>query len=52
MRFSIAVLVAATSAMLLTGGVTVASTLDRPAIPRPVGFSAVDTEPMGPVTHR
>lgn len=55
MRFSIAVLVAATAAMLLTSGLTVACTLDRPAVPRPVGYTQIGTDTATPaiaVTHR
>lgn len=40
MRFCTTVTVAATAAMLLTGGVTVA-TVGQPPIPRPIGFSTV-----------
>jgi hypothetical protein len=40
MRFSIAVMVAATGAMLLTGGIAVASALDDMPVPRPIGFPA------------
>lgn len=46
MRFSIAVIAAATVAVLLVGGIAVASAADATPLPRPVGFS----DPMPP-TH-
>jgi hypothetical protein len=45
MRFSITVMVAATGAMLLTGGLTVVSVLDGPPAARPVGFVVTDAVP-------
>jgi hypothetical protein len=44
MRFSLVVIATAVGALLITGGVTIASTVDQPSAPRPVGFLVgVDT---------
>jgi hypothetical protein len=48
MRFSIAALAAATGAMLLTGGLTLASAAELPPSPRPVSFTVVAEEPSAP----
>lgn len=41
MRFSLAVIATAVGALLITGGVTIASAVDQPSMPRPVGFVVV-----------